>query len=381
MPVCYSYVLYPLFVVIVSKSKKNNKIHYKADELPSITIIMAAHNEELIIEKKIESIFSSSYAREKIQLIVGTDCCNDATDSILAKQADIYPEFTHIVFKERQGKIRIINNLVKQSKNEILILTDANVLFSTETLVSLVRHFKNASIGLVDSHMKNYGLSSSGISYPEQSYISLEVILKEAEGKLWGCMMGPFGGCFAIRKKLYKPVPEKYLVDDFHINMNILKQGAMAIHENEAIVYEDVSSHLSAEFNRKIRISAGNFQNLIHFSKMLIKYGNISFAFISHKALRWLSPFFLLFSLLLSIIYFNHGTPNVIIVYGFGLVGILVLLDFIFKSLNVNIKILRYTTHFTIMNVALFIGFFKFIRGNSNGIWNRTERLQNRSSQ
>ncbi len=380
MPVCYSYVLYPLFVVIVSKSKENNNIQYNADELPSITIIMAAHNEELIIEKKIESIFSSSYAREKIQLIVGTDCCNDATDSILAKQADIYPELTHIIFKERQGKIRIINNLVKQSKNEILILTDANVLFSTKTLASLVRHFKNDSIGLVDSHMKNYGLSSSGISYPEQSYISLEVILKQAEGKLWGCMMGPFGGCFAIRKKLYKPVPEKYLVDDFHINMNILKQGSMAIHESEAIVYEDVSSHLSAEFNRKIRISAGNFQNLIHFSKMLIKHGSISFAFISHKALRWLSPFFLLFSLLLSIIYFNHGIPNIIIVYGFGLVGILVLLDFILKSLKVNIKILRYTSHFTIMNLALFIGFFKFIRGNSNGIWNRTERLQNRSS-
>ena len=332
------------------------------------------------MKKKIESIFSSSYAREKIQLIVGTDCCNDATDSILAKQADIYPELTHIIFKERQGKIRIINNLVKQSKNEILILTDANVLFSTKTLASLVRHFKNDSIGLVDSHMKNYGLSSSGISYPEQSYISLEVILKQAEGKLWGCMMGPFGGCFAIRKKLYKPVPEKYLVDDFHINMNILKQGSMAIHESEAIVYEDVSSHLSAEFNRKIRISAGNFQNLIHFSKMLIKHGSISFAFISHKALRWLSPFFLLFSLLLSIIYFNHGIPNIIIVYGFGLVGILVLLDFILKSLKVNIKILRYTSHFTIMNLALFIGFFKFIRGNSNGIWNRTERLQNRSS-
>ena len=381
MPVCYSYVLYPLFVVFVSKSKENNNIQYNADELPSITIIMAAHNEELIIEKKIESIFSSSYAREKIQLIVGTDCCNDATDSILAKQADIYPELTHIIFKERQGKIRIINNLVKQSKNEILILTDANVLFSTKTLASLVRHFKNDSIGLVDSHMKNYGLSSSGISYPEQSYISLEVILKQAEGKLWGCMMGPFGGCFAIRKKLYKPVPEKYLVDDFHINMNILKQGSMAIHESEAIVYEDVSSHLSAEFNRKIRISAGNFQNLIHFSKMLIKHGSISFAFISHKALRWLSPFFILFSLLLSIIYFNHGIPNIIIVYGFGLLGILVLLDFILKSLKVNIKILRYTTHFTIMNLALFIGFFKFIRGNSNGIWNRTERLQNRSSQ
>jgi hypothetical protein len=114
---------------------------------------------------------------------------------------------------------------------------------------------------------------------------------------------------------------------------------------------------------------------------MLIKHGSVSFAFLSHKVLRWLSPFFLLFSLILSIIWLNQGTPNIIIVYGFGLVGFTVLIDFILKSLNVNLKILRYTTHFTIMNLALFIGFFKFIRGNSNGIWNRTERLQNRSSQ
>lgn len=342
---------------------------------------MAAHNEELILEKKLESIFSSNYPKEKIELIVGTDCCTDGTNQILEETAKIQTKLKHVIFNERQGKIRIINQLVNEASHEIIVFTDANVLFTENTLQSLVKHFKNKSIGLVDTQMKNYGLSDSGISYPEQSYISLEGILKEAEGKLWGCMMGPFGGCFAIRKALYLPVPEKYLVDDFHINMNILKQGSLSIHENSAIVHEDVSNHLSAEFNRKVRISAGNFQNLLHFSRIFLKPNRIAFAFLSHKALRWISPFFLLCSFLASLLWFNEGFFNQWIAVGFISTIILMLLDLSLKRMNINIRSLRYITHFTTMNLALFFGFFKFLRGNSNGIWNRTERLQNRSSQ
>jgi cellulose synthase/poly-beta-1,6-N-acetylglucosamine synthase-like glycosyltransferase len=381
LPVCYSYLIYPVFIVIASKSKKNNTLQYDQDTLPKISILMAAHNEELILEKKLESIFSSNYPKEKIELIVGTDCCTDGTNQILEEKAKIQTKLKHVIFKERQGKIRIINQLVNEASHEILVFTDANVLFTENTLQSLVKHFKNKTIGLVDTHMKNYGLSDSGISYPEQSYISLEVKLKEAEGKLWGCMMGPFGGCFAIRKALYLPVPEKYLVDDFHINMNILKQGSLSIHENSAIVHEDVSNHLSAEFNRKVRISAGNFQNLFHFSRIFLKPNRIAFAFLSHKALRWISPFFLSGSFLASLLWFNEGSFNQWIAAGFISILILMVLDLSLKRMNVNIRLLRYITHFTTMNLALFFGFFKFLRGNSNGIWNRTERLQNRSSQ
>ena len=100
LPVCYSYLIYPVFIVIASKSKKNNTLQYDQDTLPKISILMAAHNEELILEKKLESIFSSNYPKEKIELIVGTDCCTDGTNQILEEKAKIQTKLKHVIFKE-----------------------------------------------------------------------------------------------------------------------------------------------------------------------------------------------------------------------------------------------------------------------------------------
>ena len=381
LPVCYTYLIYPLILILVSKNKRNHTVNFTKEELPMLSIIMAAHNEEVILKKKLDSIFASEYPSDKIELVIGTDCCEDSTDEIISSYKIKHPEINHIVFKERSGKIRIVNQLVQKANNEILVLTDANVLFSKNTLFELAKHFKNKQIGLVDSHMKHYGLSETGISFPEQSYISLEVQLKDAEGKQFGSMMGPFGGCFAMRKNLFSEVPTNYLVDDFHISMNVLRQNAKCIHEKNAIVLEDVSNHLSAEFRRKVRISTGNFQNLAHFKSMLFKLDKIAFVFISHKVLRWLSPFFMLSSLITAYLFRTYLSLNLFILSAFCLVLSLVLLDLVIMKIRLNLRILRYLTHFTSMNVALFLGFFKYLKGNSNGIWNRTERLQNGSPQ
>ncbi|MEJ6589289.1 MAG: glycosyltransferase [Crocinitomicaceae bacterium] len=377
IPVCYTYIIYPIALILISKKKNNNQLFHLKENAPSLTILMAAHNEDRIIKKKIESILASSYSLDKLEIIIGTDCCTDNTDKIISDYTEKHPQIKHHVFDRRQGKVRIINKLVKESKNEILVLTDANVLFSKSTLFELTKHFKNKRIGLVDSHMKNYGMNPSGISLPEQSYISLEVRLKDAEGKLWGTMMGPFGGCFAIRKSLFKAVPENYLVDDFHLSMNVLDQGAHCIHESKAIVYEDVSNHLNAEFNRKIRISTGNFQNLLHFAFMLFKPKKIAFTFISHKVIRWISPFFIIASLIFALFTFSESSiSSLLLICYLSLISI-VLIDIVLMKLGLHIRLLRYITHFTLMNLALLIGFFGFLRGNSNGIWKRTERLQN----
>tara|TARA_B100001287_G_C22686230_1_gene533823 strand:- start:2860 stop:3999 length:1140 start_codon:yes stop_codon:yes gene_type:complete len=379
--VCYTYIIFPFALILLSKKKVNNTLSYDKEELPKLSIIIAAHNEELIIRKKLDSIFSSDYPKNNIEIHIGTDCCNDSTDEIISSFKVEHPEIKHVVFKERSGKIRIVNQLVQNTKNEILILTDANVLFTKDTLFQLVKHFKNKEIGLVDSHMKHYGTSQTGISLPEQSYISLEVKLKDAEGKQFGSMMGPFGGCFAMRKSLFSEVPTNYLVDDFHISMNVLRKSAQCIHENRAVVFEDVSNHLGTEFKRKVRISTGNFQNLAHFKSMLFGVNKVAFVFISHKVLRWLSPFFLLGALITAFCFQAHSSLNIFILVGFGLVISLVLFDLLLMRVELHLRLLRYLTHFTSMNLALFVGFFKYLKGSSDGIWNRTDRLQNDSPQ
>lgn len=377
IPVCYTYVIYPIATILLAKKKTNHQDFHTIENAPRLTILMAAHNEDLIIEKKIESILACNYPLAQLEIIIGTDCCTDRTDQIISKYAKEYPQIKHHQFDERQGKVRIINKLVSKSKHELLVLTDANVLFSEGTLFELAKHFKNSSIGLVDSHMKNYGMSPTGISIPEQSYISLEVKLKDAEGKLWGTMMGPFGGCFAMRKSLYKAVPENYLVDDFHLNMNVLEQGALCLHEPKALVYEDVSNHLIAEFNRKIRISTGNYQNLVHFAAMLIKSKKIAFTYISHKVIRWLSPFFILASLIFALLTYSDSTMSTLLLYSYLSIAGIVIIDISLMKAGIHFRLLRYITHFTSMNLALLIGFLRYLKGNSNGIWKRTERLQN----
>ena len=374
-PVIYTYLVYPLITISMAKrsTEKGSAINHKK---PKVSILIAAYNEELVIKSKIDSILSSKYPIDHIEIIIGTDKCTDKTDDIVKHYADLHDNIHHIKFHERSGKIKIINSIVDQANAEFLLLTDANVIFTESTVNALLKHFSDSKIGLVDSNMKNFGMKPTGISIPEKTYISLEGKLKHAEGKLWGTMMGPFGGCFAIRKSLFSKIPETFLVDDFFLNMKVLKNGYLCINEPDAIVYEDVSNDLKTEFIRKSRISAGNFQNLAYFGSILFKLNKLSFVFLSHKILRWLSPFFILFSMLSLCFIYDESLLNFVLLMSYISSFGIVCLDLMLLNLNIHIKPFRYLTHFISMNVALFIGFIKFLKGSKNSIWNRTERLQ-----
>ena len=375
--ILHTYLFYHLSIRIFARNKKGNtKIFKIEDEIPFVSILIAAHNEETVIRDKILSIVNSSFPETKIEVLVGSDCSTDKTNTIIEQLIKEYACISIVKFENRTGKIGVINSLIEKAKYDLVLLTDANVMFDKQSIFELVKHFKNEEIGLVDSKMINIGIKKDGISLQEKTYISTEVSSKNAESLLWGTMMGPFGGCFALRKKLWEKIPSHFLVDDFFINMLVLQKGFKSINEPNAIVFEDVSNDLSDEFRRKIRISSGNFQNLFHYKHLLFDFSWIAFSFFSHKVLRWLTPFFILS--MISILPFmieNHRF------YFYFLVGIifcfsLVTIDFLLKSLKINIKHLRFLTHFTLMNVALFIGFLNYIKGVKSSIWEPTRRNQ-----
>jgi cellulose synthase/poly-beta-1,6-N-acetylglucosamine synthase-like glycosyltransferase len=372
----HSYVFYPLILKILSSGKKGNQeVFSRNDELPFVSIVISAFNEEEVIAEKIESIFNGDYPVDSFELLIGSDRSDDRTAEIINSFLPRYDNIRFWDFEERRGKQNVVNDLVQQSKGSILILTDANVMFDTSTIFNLVRHFKNTAIGLVDSNMINKGLKVEGISYQEKAYISREVHIKNMEGRLWGTMMGPFGGCYAIRKEDYSKVPANYLVDDFYINMKVFEKGKKAINDLDARVFEDVSNVLKDEFRRKIRIATGNWQNLRTFSGLL-RRPRLGFCFFSHKVLRWIGPFFILIALLLSAaLAFYSRFYQVILLLQLLLLA-LPLLDFILKKINIHIKLLRLVTHFYAMNLALFIGFFRSMKTIQSGTWDRTPRNQ-----
>jgi cellulose synthase/poly-beta-1,6-N-acetylglucosamine synthase-like glycosyltransferase len=271
----------------------------------------------------------------------------------------------------------VINKLVTEARGEILILTDANVIFDENTLTQITAPFADSMIGLVDTHMINIGMKREGISFQEKAYISREVQIKYLESRLWGVMMGPFGGCFAIRKELFEPVPANFLVDDFFLNMSVLESGYKAVNNPSARVYEDVSNDLSVEFRRKIRIATGNFQNLKRFRNLLSPAKPaLAFCFLSHKVMRWLGPVFLLLALL-ALVFLAFSSPCYLYLL-LGYAGVLLIpgLDYLLKRLNLHFKIFRFITHFLGMNLALIIGMVRYLKGVKTNVWQPTKRHQ-----
>jgi cellulose synthase/poly-beta-1,6-N-acetylglucosamine synthase-like glycosyltransferase len=374
----YSYLVYPLILRILSHRRKPNSIVYAPnDDLPLVTILMAVHNEQEVLREKITSIIDNSYPTDRIRILIGSDASTDNTNSILEEMSSSIEQLSCFCFSQRRGKALIINELAGKSPEGVLIITDANVVMHRDTVFQMVKHFRNSEIGLVDSNMMHKGLKMSGISVPENAYISREVRIKYNESLIWGTMMGPFGGCYAIRKKLYCDVPDLFLVDDFFINMKVITSGHKAIMEPGAMVTEDVSNSLRDEYRRKIRIAAGNFQNLNYFFRHLFSgIPGLSFSFISHKVLRWFGPFFLI-SAFASTLWLSR--EDVFFQYMLVLqvaVIILPLIDYLLGKIKIHILILRFITHFISMNFALLVGFVKFLRGVKTNVWQPTRRNQ-----
>jgi cellulose synthase/poly-beta-1,6-N-acetylglucosamine synthase-like glycosyltransferase len=372
----HTYVLYPVLLKILASRKKFN-FQNNTEEFPSVSILMSCFNEETVIAQKIESIIDSDYPQEKIQIIIGSDNSSDNTNNIISSYAEKYSNIIFKPFNVRQGKSNIINQLYDISTGEILILTDANVFFDKNTIKEIVKPFQIPEIGLVDSNMINTGIKLEGISFQEKSYISREVIIKHRESLLWGTMMGPFGGCFAIRRNLYSPVPKNFLVDDFYICMKVLEMKYKAINSLEAKVFEDVSNNLSIEFKRKIRIATGDFQNLNRFKKLLFPpWKGLAFSFLSHKVLRWITPIFMIFAWISAFIMSFSSDFYLILFIAYNFIFFLTLADFLLKKLNIHNVILRFITHFLTMNLALLIGMFKSIKGVESNVWKPTKRNQ-----
>lgn len=352
-------------------------------EWPHVTVLMSVYNEELVLPAKLNSLRDINYPREKLRCLIGSDASTDKSNHILQDFSGM-ASFTDVhIFSKRRGKPSVINNLAEialqrygKSPTHIFLLTDANVLLLPDTLRHLVRHFSRPEVAVVDSHMQAGGTDIFGISRSEQQYISGEVYLKHHEGRVWGTMIGPFGGCYALRSTHWTAVPPAFLVDDFFITMRALEQGGLAINDLDAVCTENATHDMWVEFRRKSRISAGNFQNLAVFAHLLWPpWKPLAFAFFSHKVIRWFGPFLIIgiFASGFVLCESTHWT-QVAFWWLTGSILALPILDYVLQKIGINYLPLRSAGYFLVMNAALLHGFFKYLKGIKSNVWERTKR-------
>jgi cellulose synthase/poly-beta-1,6-N-acetylglucosamine synthase-like glycosyltransferase len=370
--IVHSYVVYPLWLLIFTPDKQPAKPQFTLeDNLPEVAILMAAYNEEKVIGEKIASVLDTTYPSQKITVYIGSDASTDRTNSIIEEYSKKYPQIKLVRFGGRTGKSGIINQLASEAKQAVFILTDANVIFKRETIFNLIRHFRNENTAQVAANIIKVSASNKGIASQEKSYIALENKIKYAESVRWNVIMGAEGGCYAIRRENFSPVPKNFYMDDFYITLNVIEQGKEIVFDKDAICNEDVPTQAEEEFKRKVRISIGNFQNLNRYKKLLWKFNGISFSFWSHKVLRWLTPFLLIICFLSSVALMFH-CKYFVILSALQLFGFFTpVIDWL---LNINISLLRFISHFYLMNLALLKGFIVYMKGVDSNVWQPTKR-------
>ena len=374
--VFHSYVIFPFLLKIITRGKTLNKLDFYENEdcLPGVSIVMAVHNEEKVIERKIRSVFNTSYPKEKIEFLVGSDNSTDNTNEILKRLEREFPSLKVTYFDSRQGKVRIINELVKQTSFDVVISTDAKAFFLENTIYELVKYLKDDRVAAAGGFLENRRLEKDGISKQEDFYMDREMYIKYWETLYGLCPVGLYGAMYSIKKDYYTPVPENLLVDDFFITMKVYEQGKGTVFNPEAKAEEDLPNKITEEFKRKVRIATGDFQNVKIFKKFVFSpFTKIGFCFLSHKILRWFTPFFMLIGGSALLFLWNIDFYKWLFYTGAG-VSLLPLFDFVLGKFGIHLSGIRMITHFYAMNLALFLGFFKALKGVEKGIWEPSKR-------
>ncbi|MCK5215236.1 MAG: glycosyltransferase family 2 protein [Candidatus Omnitrophica bacterium] len=369
--VVYSYAVYPILLVLLDKIFKVKKRPDDPMDAPGITIIISAFNEEGVIAQRIENCLSLNYPKDKMEIIIASDGSNDKTNDIVRSYQD--SGVILLDFNERRGKVNAINDAVQQAKNEIIVFSDANTNFAPDACVMLVRHFQDKTVGCVCGLLKFVNARGSRTAELEGVYWRYETLIKKMEGKR-GALLGANGAIYAIRKKLFTICPKDTIIEDFIIPMRVLEKGFKVIYDPEAVAIEESAKHIIHEKKRRIRIGAGNYQALLLLWHMLNPLRGFSaLAFWSHKVLRWFAPFALIGMLLLNVFLCAEPIYKVI----FILQSVFYISAIIGQTLSwsgIQIKVFSLCYYFVSMNLALLIGFIRFMTGTQDVAWERTGR-------
>ncbi|MDW7679829.1 MAG: glycosyltransferase family 2 protein [bacterium] len=367
----FSYVIYPIIVVVIAKLfPKTRKINENLR--PTVSMIVSAYNEEKNLPEKLENFRKLNYPSDKIELVIGSDASSDKTNEMLSNLKD--KNIRAFIYQNRSGKSAVLNKLVKEANGAIFIFSDANTIYHKDAIIKLVRHFGDKNIGGVCGFLKlkNPNKNIGGIG--EQFYWNFENILKSCEGKI-KTVIGANGAIYALRKELFHPLPEdKVVMDDFLIPLKAVEMGYDVIYEGEALAEETTSPDLKGEYYRKIRIGAANFNALVEIKNLLRpSRGFVSVSLWFHKVFRWFAPFLFVATFLSNLFFALRGSYQLLfllqlIFYGSAIAGY-----FFIKKKN-SLKIFIYPYYFCAINLALAVGFYKFLTKTQKPAWGRIDR-------
>lgn len=378
--VFYTYVGYGILLCLLVKIKEffsKPAIHQISPaDFPYVSLLIAAYNEEKIVDEKMSNCFELGYPKDKLKIVWITDGSTDSTNEKLSRYSN-----AEVLFEpKRGGKTAALNRAMNFINTDIVIFTDANTILNKDSITEIVNAFSDPKVGCVAGE-KRIALTSdtNTSSLGEGAYWKYESVLKEMDSRL-NTTAGAAGELFAVRKDLYEYVEEDTLLDDFIISMRIAKKGYKIRYCKNAYAVEGGSLNMREEKKRKVRIAAGGIQSVIRLSSLLnvFKYPLLSFQYISHRVLRWTITPVLLISLFPFNIILVLNEEQIIYKILLSLQILFYLAAYtgkIFERRNIKLSVFLIPYYFMFMNFNVFSGLSYLLKKKrGDGTWEKAKR-------
>lgn len=282
----YLFVGYPL-LLILARQVRGRVLRPESGTLPSVCILVAAHDEEDVIEGKVQNSLAVDYPRDLLHVVVASDGSTDRTNAIVRRFESQGVRL--FAYPNRRGKIATINATIPHIAQDVIVFTDANAFLRPEAISALVRNFAHAHVGAVSGDVVLTG-ERAALAASEDLYYTYERWLQRVESEL-GSMVGVDGALYAIRRELFEPPLADTVLDDMAVPMAVIRKGYRVVFDTGAIAFEHGARSAWEEFARKTRIVAGAVQFLKRGRTQIPwRAPQAVFSLLSHKVLRWLSP-------------------------------------------------------------------------------------------
>ncbi len=363
--IAYTYVGYPALIYLLSRMFARPV--RRAEITPKVSVIIAAYNEQRDIAEKIENTLRLDYPGARLEIIVASDCSTDRTDEIV----NSYANEDVILHRrpERLGKSVAQNAAVKFSTGEIIVFSDATTLYQPDAIRKIVRSFADPEVGCVAGHLLYVDRSVTAVGQGCRSYWGYERFIKQSESRL-GSLIGVSGCLYAVRRSSYARLALD-MSSDFVIATEIHLQGLRTIYDCEAISTEDTNKRGKDEFRMRVRVIEQTLSALHRYKQVfnLRAHPLFGFQMISHKALRYGVPFFLIAIFLSNLLLVGSSEIYNLAFMCQAAFYLTAIVGWICDWLGLRIGPLGLPYYFALANAASLIAFLKFMRGEAHVVW------------
>jgi len=360
----YVYAGYPLLLGVLSPFFRRRRP--EPDYTPFLSILIAAYNEETGIQDKLERTLALDYPADHMEIIVLSDGSTDRTDEIVKSFANRHVRLLHVT--GRKGKTNAQNEGVRVARGEVLIFSDATTVYHPQALRYLASNYSDPVVGAASGRYQYFdprGQSPTGLG--TMAFWNYENLIKMMQSSIW-TISGCCGCIYSVRRSAYTPLAPE-VISDLVQPLHVIRQGYRVVFEDRALAYEETTQSTSEEFSMRVRVVTRGIRGLISMSDLLMpwKFGWVSFQLWSHKALRWLVPFFLLLFLASNMFlwrqpFYQWTLAAQLIFFGSALLSLILPMQKLWKPLGIPL-------YFCTLNAAAFCSVIEVVRGKKYVVW------------